>query len=162
MQLSVIRYIIVIRGMQQVNMKLGNLTSKKSIITYLPLAFKLFSVKLHCGKSYVYCFRIHDSCIVHIFWGRGFRVERVLVENRLFNPFIDHVSRLICLDDSLDPTRTMSDSPRKPMTMKHFAGPAPRRLMHHSELCEGKFVSSLHCHPTFPGKTKFLYKISSL
>lgn len=77
------------------------------------------------------------------------RVERVLVENCLFNPFIDHVNRLICLDESLDPLRA-NDSPRKPM-MKHCAGPAPRRLMHQSELCEGKFVSSLHCHPTFPG-----------
>ncbi|XP_046439189.1 dynein axonemal intermediate chain 3-like isoform X1 [Daphnia pulex] len=77
------------------------------------------------------------------------RVERVLVENCLFNPFIDHVNRLICSDDSLDPARA-NDSPRKPV-MKHCAGPAPRRLMHQSDLCEGKFVSSLHCHPTFPG-----------
>jgi len=83
------------------------------------------------------------------------RVERVLVENCLFNPFIDHVNRLVCSDDSLDPARA-SDSPRKPV-MKHCAGPAPRRLMHQSDLCEGKFVSSLHCHPTFPGINDFFY-----
>ncbi|KZS16381.1 WD repeat-containing protein [Daphnia magna] len=79
------------------------------------------------------------------------RVERVLVENCLFNPFNDHVSKLVCSDDSRDPMKA-NDSPRKsPVKSQRWTARAPRRLMHQGELCEGKFVSSLHCHPTFPG-----------
>ena len=79
-------------------------------------------------------------------------MERVLVENCLFNPFIDHVSRLMCSDGSLDPTRVGDSTRRAPMKINRDIDRSPRRLMHQGDLCEGKFVSAIHCHPTFPGK----------
>jgi len=71
-------------------------------------------------------------------------VERVLVENDLLNPFNDHVRRLK-VDSSL-PDFGGRASAGASTKEQH-----PRRLLHHSELCDGKFVSNLHAHPIFPG-----------
>ena len=67
-----------------------------------------------------------------------------MVENDLFNPFNDHVRRLK-VDSSL-PDFGGRASDGASTKEQH-----PRRLLHHSELCDGKFVSNLHAHHIFPG-----------
>lgn len=40
---------------------------------------------------------------------------------------------------------------RESVKSVRFDNRNPRRLIHQGELCEGKFVAALHCHPTIPG-----------
>lgn len=75
----------------------------------------------------------------------------MLVENCLFNPFNDHVNQLK-ISEHLDASKTVgTQSQREPVKGEQHLDRRPRRLIHHGELCEGKFVSVLQCHPTFHG-----------
>lgn len=140
---------LVTRGTQRANMKQGSLISRRLNIICHQRTSRLFSAKLHYGKFFLIDFKTKKSIS---YWLTSFllifRVERVLVENCLFNPFNDHVSRLRCVDEALDPLDSFR---RVPVGNIKCSDRVPRRLMHHGDLCEGKFVSSVHCHPTFPG-----------
>lgn len=76
-------------------------------------------------------------------------LERVLVENCLFNPF-------------KDAARFSNDSPLKTdcwTTKETNKQRAPRRVMYYGEMCEGKFVSTIHCHPTIPGIIVLIHRM---
>lgn len=78
----------------------------------------------------------------------------MLVENCLFNPFNDHVNKL-GISEHLDPLKTGNQTKREVIKGDQDAlDRTPRRLMHQGDLCEGKFVSVVQCHPTIHGKSK--------
>jgi len=78
------------------------------------------------------------------------RVERILVQNDLFNPFNDHISQLKRTDRPTTklPSEALTDDEKQG---KISGDRAPRRLLHQAEICEGNFVSAIHIHPSFPG-----------
>ena len=70
------------------------------------------------------------------------------MQNGLFNPFNDHIRQLKSAEESERPSTA---SGVRPSASPHDESRAPRRLLHHAELCDGKFVSAMHIHPSFPG-----------
>ena len=69
-------------------------------------------------------------------------MEKVLVENELFNPFRDHVTCLI----GAPPMAKVSV-----LAPIGIDSPTPTRLLHHAELSVAQFVSCLDPHPQIPG-----------
>ena len=77
-----------------------------------------------------------------------YRMERVLVENQLLNPFTDHIWKL---KSGVTDSQTASNE----QTLWTQSSPSectlPTRLIYQSELCEGKFASSIQFHPHITG-----------